>query len=401
MRMRSRCLTVLALFPLAACSGTDEAPEGGAGSNAAGSSGQSAAGSTGAAGGGGQAQGGAGTNAGTAGAAAGPSGGAGQGGGGGVSAGGAGASGAGGAGTDGGGRAGTAGAAGGAGSAGAAGTGGSTPGLESCPEPPAGAPAEAVIALDTENQLRLAMGLECAELVLELVSAAQNHCDYFIANEGSEECEAGSAHSEVEGCPEFTGTGVGDRIRAAGYMERGSYSECMAFSGDPERSTMQFVNSVYHRTPVLDPWMRHLGYGGGEGCDTIDYGTGPMTESGVTAFYPYAGQIDVPTSFDGSREGPEPPEPTSGWPSGYPVTLYAREIEVTSHSIRVDGTEEELEHLWLAEDDETLPEYAKVLYTAAPLEPNTTYRVVIEGTRDGEPLNFDWTFTTGAGGRPR
>jgi hypothetical protein len=310
--------------------------------------------------------------------------------------------GAGGAGASGGSGAGTAGSAGSSsGQGGNAGTGGTIPGLDSCPAPPAGSPDDAVVALNTENEIRLAMGLECAELVLELVTAAQNHCDYYMANQGDDECEAPSPHNEIEGCPEFTGEGLGDRIRAAGYTVRGSANECMAFTGDPERSTMMFVDSVYHRTPVLDPWMRHLGYGSGEDCDTIDYGTGPATDMDVTASYPYADQTGVPVSFDGSREGPEPPEPSSGWPSGYPVTLYGRDLEVTSHSIRVDGTDEDLPHLWLAEDDSTLPEYAKVLYTEAPLMPSTTYRVVIEATRGGEPLTFDWTFTTGEAGRPR
>jgi hypothetical protein len=190
-------------------------------------------------------------------------------------------------------------------------------------------------------------------------------------------------------------------MRAAGYMGRGG-NECMAFTNDPVRSTMMFVDSVYHRTPVLDPWMRELGYGAGEGCDTIDYGQGEMTPESVTAVYPYAGQTAVPTSFDGSREGPEPPMPDSGWPSGYPVTLYARDLSVTSHTIMVDGTTVDLPHQWLAEDDPTLPSYAKVLYTDAPLEANTTYRVTISGTIEGAERDFDWTFTTGAasGGRP-
>jgi hypothetical protein len=256
-----------------------------------------------------------------------------------------------------------------------------------------------VLALNTENEIRLEMGLECAELIPELVTAAQNHCDYYVANQGDPECEAASPHSEVEGCPEFTGEGLGDRFSAAGYTIRGSGNECMAFANDPVRSTMMFVDSVYHRTPVLDPWIRHLGYGSGEGCDTIDYGTGPATPENVTAFYPYADQVNVPTSFDGSREGPEPPEPSSGWPSGYPVTLYARDISVQSHKIVVDGTEAELAHQWLAENDSTLPAYARVLYTDAPLSPNTTYRVTIEATGDAGPVTFDWKFTTGAGGR--
>jgi hypothetical protein len=240
-------------------------------------------------------------------------------------------------------------------------------------------------------------------LVPELITAAQNHCDYYVTNQGDAMCEAPSPHNEIEGCPGYTGSGLGDRMRAAGYMGRGG-NECMAFTNDPERSTMMFVNSVYHRTPVLDPWMRELGYGAGEGCDTIDYGQGEMTPQEVTAFYPYAGQTEVPTSFDGSREGPEPPMPASGWPSGFPVTLYARDITVASHAIMVEGTTEDIPHQWLADEDPTLPSYAKVLYTDAPLTANTTYRVVISATREGEPLDFDWTFTTGAAsdrpGRP-
>lgn len=42
-----------------------------------------------------------------------------------------------------------------------------------------------------------------------------------------------------------------------------------------------------------------------------------------------------------------------------------------------------------------------MLYTDAPLTAMTTYRVVIRATRGDEPLDFEWTFTTGAaGGRP-
>jgi hypothetical protein len=225
------------------------------------------------------------------------------------------------------------------------GSAGMTPGLESCPLPPAGVPDEAIVALNTENAIRLAMGLDCAELVPELITAAQNHCNYYVTNQGDAMCEAPSAHNEIEGCPEFTGTGLGDRMRAAGYSGRGG-SECMAFTGDPERSTMMFVNSVYHRTPVLDPWMRHLGYGFGDGCDTIDYGTGAMTATDVTALYPYLGQTGVPTSFDGSREGPEPPMPPSAWPSGDPVKGCARDYTVTNHTITMGGAAVEVPPQW-------------------------------------------------------
>jgi hypothetical protein len=265
-----------------------------------------------------------------------------------------------------------------------------------CPLPPSGASAEAIVALDTENAVRLAMGIPCAELINTISLAAQNHCDYFLQNQDGA-CEASSAHSEIDGCPGFTGTSPGARMRAAGYMERGA-SETMAFRGDPAFAVQIFIDSVYHRTPILNPWVRHMGYGWGDGCDTIDFGQGPATPDDVTAVYPYAGQTGLPVSFDGSREGPEPPEPATGWPSGYPVTLFARDVTVTRHAIMLDGTTDELPHLWL-DDDQALPDYALVLYTDSPLAANTAYRVIIETTRAGQPLNFDWTFTTGAGGR--
>lgn len=283
------------------------------------------------------------------------------------------------------------------------GSGGMTPGLEDCPAPPAETPDAAVVAINTENEVRLAMGLGCASIALGLCTSAQNHCDYYAQNQGTE-CEAASAHDEIEGCPGYTGESLGERFMAAGYMARGGYSECMAFMDDPAGAVMIFINSVYHRTPMLDPWMRDFGYGGAEDCDTIDFGTGETTPNDVTAVYPYADQTGVPTSFDGSREGPEPPEPPSGWPSGYPITIYAKAFSAESHSITVDGTSEELAHQWLDDDDPTLPSYAKVLYADAPLTANTTYHVVVSGTLDGDAKAFDWKFTTGAatgGPRPR
>jgi len=295
--------------------------------------------------------------------------------------------------------AGKGGAAGGAPTAGMGGSGGMTPGLDSCPTPPDGTPDAAITALNTENELRLAMGLDCAIIALPLVQSAQAHCDYYTQNQGDDMCEAPSAHDEIEGCPGFTGEGPGERIDAAGYMG-GGWSECMAFTDDPERSVMMFVNSVYHRTPILDPWMRDFGYGHNDGCDTIDFGTGTKTDNAKTAVYPYDGQTGVPTSFDGSREGPEPPEPPSGWPSGLPITVYARNFTAESHVITLEGSTDPIAHQWLDEDDPTLPSYAKFLYTDAPMTANTTYHVVVSGTIDGSAKTFDWSFTTGAGGRP-
>jgi len=263
-----------------------------------------------------------------------------------------------------------------------------------CPSPPAGAPADAVTALNAENAARVAMGVPCASLVLALCTSALNHCNYYTTNQGSATCQAASAHDEIAGCPQFTGADPGARIKAAGYTSNG-WSECMAFRGDPAGAVKTFIDSAYHRTPVLSPWYRDMGYGGGTGCDTIDFGPGTASAKTVTAFYPYDGQIGVPLSFNGANEGPTPPVPPTGWPSGYPITLYGQGITVSNHQIVVDGTTTLLAHQWL-DGDTTLGSTAKVLYTDAPLTANTTYRVTITGTSTAGSVTFDWTFTTGA-----
>ena len=238
------------------------------------------------------------------------------------------------------------------------------------------------------------MGVPCASLVLTLCTSALNHCNYYTANQGSATCQASSAHSEISGCPQFTGADPGARIKAAGYSG-GGWSECMAFLGNPAGAVKTFIDSVYHRTPVLSPWYRDLGYGGGTGCDTIDFGVGATTAKTVTAVYPYDGQAGVPLSFNGAQEGPTPPVPPTGWPSGYPITLYGQGITVASHQIVVDGTTTPLAHQWL-DGDSTLGSTAKVLYTDSPLTANTTYRVTITGTTSAGSVTFDWRFTTGA-----
>src|ERR1051325_1620685 len=148
------------------------------------------------------------------------------------------------------GAAGSPGMAGSPGGAGMSGSGGMTPGLEACPTPPDGTPDAAVVAINTENEMRLAMGIDCAAIALPLCTSAQNHCDYYTQNQGTD-CEADSPHDEIEGCPGYTGAGLGERFDAAGYMLRGGGSECMAFLDDPAAAAMTFINSVYHRPPML------------------------------------------------------------------------------------------------------------------------------------------------------
>ncbi len=150
---------------------------------------------------------------------------------------------------------------------------------------------------------------------------------------------------------------------------------------------------MWHRTPVLSPWIRDSGYGNTSRCDTTDFGRGASSPSSIIATYPYGGQTGVPRDFDGRREGPSPPAPSTGWPSGYPITIYLQG-SVTSHTLRVDGTATDIAHVWIGPGDTPLLSTEYVMYANDPLSTRTTYRVTIVGTGTSGAVTIDFTFTT-------
>ena len=168
----------------------------------------------------------------------------------------------------------------------------------------------------------------------------------------------------------------------------------MAFGNDPQRAIDMWVNSVWHRVPILSPWITEFGYGGADGCDTMDLGQGTPMPADTVVLYPYTGQIDVPATFHGDREGPEPPMPASGWPSGSPITVYAQDLAVTEHLLTLASDDTPIEHVWITPADSNLLSDAIMMYANLPLESQTTYRVRITGTYIGGDLVLDWTFTT-------
>lgn len=269
-------------------------------------------------------------------------------------------------------------------------------GTMGCPAPPMGASANAVLAYNLTNSTRRAMGLQCQTMVTTINAAAQNHCNYYTANRAISMCVS-NPHAEVMSCAMFSGAQFSNRMRAAGYMGSPAF-EVMAFANNGTAATQMWIDSIWHRTPVLSPWTLDMGYGGSAGCDTIDYGTGAggSVPASTIATYPYNNQTNVPVSFAGN-EGPPPPPPPSGWPSGYPITIYFRGTLAT-HTLTVDGSTTEIPHTWLAPGDSAsmgLLSREFVMYAHRPLMAATRYRVRATGTAMGAGAStIEFTFTT-------
>jgi hypothetical protein len=270
-----------------------------------------------------------------------------------------------------------------------------------CPAPPSGAPANAVQAWQTLDQTRVAAGAGCMNLVTALDTSAQAYCSYEAANAGNATCVA-QAHTEVTGCTGFTGANVQAREVAAGYPQALAYTEvATTFGNNPTAAVPSWIDTVFHRIPLLDPWTVDMGYGGASGCDAIDIGRGTSSASSSTVVvYPYDGQTGVPKSFSG-LEGPAPPAPSGGFPSSYPVNIYAQSLSVTAHVLTRDGDTTPIAHLWLDKNSSQLASGLLGYFSdtaflyGAPFAASTKYHVHIAGTYAGGTLSKDWSFTTG------
>jgi hypothetical protein len=261
-----------------------------------------------------------------------------------------------------------------------------------CPRPPAGTDARAEAAYDRVNAYRQAVGLGCSPFSTQIAAAAAAHSAYYVGNKGA--CIA-SPHREVMGCNKFVAERFADRDKAAGYTGNPAY-EAMTYVGNGSKAVDLWVDSVWHRIPILSPFVGDSGYGGVDACDTMNFAWADKPSTEAPVVYPFSGQTNVPRSWDGATESPALPVPPKGWPSGYPIMVYGAELNVTSHTLS-DSDGKALDHVWLAPADAASMGILRnevAMYAHAPLKAGATYRVVIEGTRKGEAVHLDWSFTT-------
>jgi hypothetical protein len=227
-------------------------------------------------------------------------------------------------------------------------------------------------------------------MVPALNTSATDHCNYYAGNSTSSMCIA-NPHAEVSGCTGYVAANFQQRETAAGYTCMASAtqgcnaSEVMAFDNNPTAAIAQWIGSIYHRSPLLDPRMRDFGYGGATRCDTIDLGegAGSTTPATVIVSYPYDGQTGVGLSFNGAQESPTPPVPPAGWPSGYPIHVFmaATSVTLTTDEFGIDGGAQIAHQVLTPQASGGYLSNAFVLYGNTPLTSKTKYRVHVAGTR--------------------
>ncbi len=247
--------------------------------------------------------------------------------------------------------------------------------------------------------IRAAIGLPMPEQIEGINAAAQAHADYYV-NHAAEYAAAGlSAHAENPAWSEgFTGENVGDRLKFQG-VTPGNWAEVMAFSGTPAGALNGWMDTLYHREPLVLPNLARWGFGmarvGEAQAEVIDSINGPTDEAGP-ALWPIPDATGVARSWDGF-ESPTPPLPQGEkYPSGPIVTVtFERSASLSLSEASLRGPDGALVPIQVQtpENDAYLGS-TWGLYAYAPLGAGARYTVRFSGRVDGEDATFQWSFTT-------
>jgi len=256
------------------------------------------------------------------------------------------------------------------------------------------------VALDTVNRYRRLAGLAPITSSAVIHQSALAHAFYTFFNGNLPSIRDLGIHQEVAAGQGFTGDNVLSRAQHFGYPQR-SMAEVITHRTDPAGAVADWIDSVYHRIPLLRADLLELGYG--------DAYLGPLTvqvmdmsyretASGRIILYPAPNQINVPTAFNGN-EIPDP-APNASYPIGYPVTAtFDRNAKVTIGAFHFrDPAGTDLPGVTLQPGNETENSFA--FLGNVPLKAGTTYTADLTYTLNGKAGHSVWKFTTALGPSP-
>jgi uncharacterized protein YkwD/Tfp pilus assembly protein PilF len=256
------------------------------------------------------------------------------------------------------------------------------------------------LALDTVNRYRQLAGLAPVTSSAVIHKAALAHAFYTFFNGNLASIRDLGIHKEESSGQGYTGDNVLTRAQHFGYPQR-SMAEVITHRTEPAGAVADWIDSVYHRIPLLRVDLVELGYG--------DAYLGPLTvqvmdmsyretASGRIILYPAPNQTSVPTAFNGN-EIPDP-APNASYPIGYPVTAtFDRNARVAIgafHLREPSGTD--LPGVSLQPGNETENSFA--FLGNVPLKPGTTYTADLTYTLNGFAGHKVWKFTTALGPSP-
>lgn len=259
-------------------------------------------------------------------------------------------------------------------------------------------------ALAAVNQVRAAAGVAPVALDARLNAAAALQAEYLVRNPGQVEADA---HRQAPGTPGFVAESAGGRARYFAYD--GGVAEVINFTRRAEDAVAGWMDTLYHRIPLIHPGMTEMGYAvAAGGARAVNVALlGPFDASDQVVRWPAPGAAGVPPLW----EGLETPDPLARYPGvrgpvGYPITLTfgRRPASLRLADARLTGPEGVVQVLLYDPVRDPELEDTVAVIPARPLRPGARYVVTLSGQVNygpgPEPFQYTWSFQTAPEARP-
>lgn len=242
------------------------------------------------------------------------------------------------------------------------------------------------------TRIRAMAGLPALDCLDTISLASKAHADYSARN-------STFGHTEVAGQPGFTGASFCERLRAAKFV-----GECTGEVMSQQTGSLSidgrfgYLNSIYHRGPLLRIESSYYGYGSAEAVSVLDLARPAGTPArSPQVVWPPNGAAHVLTTFHASDEKPNPVEPLEE--VGSPVTLIVG-YAIGEISAVIEGPSGKLDTMLVTSknDAANLVRSTEAHVVAKqPLKKNSKYRAVFTYKIAGQvaTLTATTSFTTG------
>ncbi|MDI6706962.1 MAG: stalk domain-containing protein [Bacillota bacterium] len=260
---------------------------------------------------------------------------------------------------------------------------------------------------DRINIYRSIAGLSPVTVNKNINAAAYNHAQYLTVNTNDGHYENDKSNKF------FSGELPWDRAAYFGYFSPMT-AENLHFVSSHIAAVDDWMDSVYHRFPIINPIFTDIGYGyakkGERHINVLDVGAPKYSNlEQQIVVYPADGQRGVPLTWSG-LEDPDPLRlyPEADGPGGYPITLMLSGDRVESVGLvkssvtGPDGKNEQIYTFDFKNDPAMTDKLAIAIIPKKKLVPNAQYRVSITGEikyndAAAETFTKEWSFTTGNG----
>jgi len=247
-------------------------------------------------------------------------------------------------------------------------------------------------ALIQLNAYRRAAGLESVKLDPVLSRGCLAHAEYLVKNSRHPSTEGLGAHDENPQLPGFSEEGR-KAARAAN----------ISFGHPPLAAIDCWVNSLFHRIPILDPTLKSVGFGHSQGgrwryITVLDVERGrDRSKTDKIVCFPAEGMTNVPLALQpGETPDPIPKDPDKR--AGYPITItfpLGAKVSAAAATLVLDNQEVDA---WLSTPEQPVDARFQRntlgLIAKEPLLPGRTYTVNASAQVDGNEWKQSWTFTT-------